>query len=135
MDPGQNTEAFNQEIAELEAKLAAKKQELMRSGMESPEKVVFKQVVREHVTPSEQPNANIPVATPAKTAAPAARKPTTQEEQKLNVLVAHAFTRGLSAAIAEAKKTGDAYFVDMLHDRLADEYYQKLLAARKINST
>lgn len=135
MTEAQNPEAFHQEIAELEAKLAAKKQELAGAGMESPEKIVFKQVVREHVTPSEQPSASIPVVTPAAPVKASTRKPTTKEEQQLNVFVAHAFTKGLSDAIAEAKKTGDAFFIDMLHDRLADEYYQKLLAARKVNPT
>ncbi len=128
------TQAFHQEIADLEAKLAAKKQELMNSGTETPEKIVFKQVVREHAAPSEQPKVAIPVVTPAQTSI-ATRKPTTQEEQQLNVMIAHAFTKGIASAIAEARKTGDAFFIDTLHDRLADEYYQKLLAARKVNPT
>jgi hypothetical protein len=124
-------EIFHQEIAELEAKLAAKKQELMRSGVESPEKAVFKQVVREHVTAGEQPKVVIPTtAAPAK-AAPV-RKTTPEEERQVNLLIAHAFTKGLAAAISEARKTNDAYFIDLLHDRLADEYYQKLLATRKV---
>lgn len=128
------TPSFHQEIAELEAKLAAKKQELLNSGVESTEKHILKQVIREHVTPSEQPKVAIPAATSTTSASPA-RKPTTQEEQQLNVLVAHAFTKGLAAAISEARRSGDAFFIDMLHDRLADEYYQKLLAARKIKET
>ena len=127
-------EVFNQEIADLEAKLAAKKQELMNSGVESPEKAVFKQVVREHVAPGEQSSASIPTASPT-TASTPARTTTPAEEQQINLLIAHAFTKGLAAAVAEAKKTGDAFFVDQLHDRLADEYYQKLLAARKIKAT
>lgn len=135
MEDAQNSEGFQKEIAELEAKLAAKKQELAGTGVESPEKAVFKQVIREHVTLSEQPSVSIPVAAPATSANPAPRKTTTKEDQQLNLFVAHAFTKGLSAAIAEAKKTGDAFFIDMLHDRLADEYYQKLVAARKVNPT
>lgn len=135
MNPGQTPETFNQEIAELEAKLAAKKQELMKAGVESPEQAVFKQVVREHVTPSEQATPMAPASAAPTNTNQTARTITAEETQKLNVFIAHAFTKGLSSALAEAKKTGDAFFVDMLHDRLADEYYQKLLAARKINAS
>ncbi len=78
---------------------------------------------------------SIPVVAPPTSAQPAPRKTTAKEDQQLKVFIAHAFTKGLSAAIAEAKKTGDAFFIDMLHDRLADEYYQKLVAARKVNPT
>lgn len=131
MNPAPQPEAFHQEIADLEAKLAAKKQELLHTGVESPERAVFKQVLREHVGGSELAQPAVPIATTTSSSQPV-RTATPAEEQKLNLLVAHAFTKGLSAAIAEAKKTGDAFFVDMLHDRLADEFYQKLVAARKI---
>lgn len=133
MAEAQNTETFHQEIAALEAKLAAKKQELMNSGVESNEKMVFKQVVREHATPSNQPSAQVPTSNPATATSPA-RTVTSEEDRKINLLIAHAFTKGISAAIDEARKTGDAFFIDTLHDRLADEYYQKLLAARKIKA-
>jgi hypothetical protein len=133
MAEAQNTEAFHQEIAALEAKLAAKKQELMNSGVESSEKAVFKQVVREHATPSEKPSVQLPVATATAASSPS-RTTTPDEERKLNLLIAHAFTKGLAAAISEAQKTGDPFFIDTLHDRLADEYYQKLLTARKIKA-
>lgn len=135
MNPGQTPEVFNQEIAELEAKLAAKKQELLRTGAESTESAVFKQVVREHAAPGEQVQPVAPAHAGATPAAVSARTVTADEQQKINTLVAFAFTKGLSAALAEAKKTGDAFFIDMLHDRLADEYYQKLLAARKIKAS
>jgi hypothetical protein len=132
MPEGTTPEVFNKEIAELEAKLAAKKQEMLRSGIESPEKTVFKEVVREHSTPGEQPRVTIPVSKP-QTTTQTTRQVTPQEEQQINLLIAHAFTKGLAAAISEAKKTGDPFFIDLLHDRLADEYYQKLVTARKVN--
>lgn len=135
MAEGQTTEVFNKEIAELEAKLAAKKQELANSGVESTEKAVFKQVVREHIAPSEQPSVQISTTASPATSATTTRKPTAKEEQQVNLFIAHAFTKGIASAIAEAKQTGDAYFIDLLHDRLADEYYQKLVAARKVNPT
>ena len=135
MTEAQTTEVFNKEIAELEAKLAAKKQELANSGVESTEKAVFKSVVREHVALGEQRAVQIPTAAAPATSATPARKPTTKEEQQVNLFIAHAFTKGIASAIAEARATGDAFFMDLLHDRLADEYYQKLVAARKVNPT
>ena len=129
----QNTEVFNQEIAELEAKLAAKKQELMNSGAEHTEKAVFQQVVKEHAS-GEALSPAIPVATAPTSSATSTQVVTPAVQAKINSLIAHAFTKGLAAAISEAKKTGDAYFIDLLHDQLADQYFEKLLQARKINS-
>ncbi len=132
MEPKINSETFHQEIAHLEAQLAAKKQEFMKSGEHLPEKQVFKEVVREHAFAGE----GVASATPSAgttTAAPA-RTTTQEDEEQINTLIAQAFTKGIASAVAEARKIGDPYLIDMLHDRLADEYYQKLLAARKIKS-
>ncbi len=131
METNQTPEIFNQEIAELEAKLAAKKQELMQSGAETPEKHVFKEVIREHAFASEAPKPAVPVKT-SSPATTATHTTTPQEEAQLNAMVAHAFTKGLKEAVKEARKTQSPFFIDLLHDRLADEYYDKLVAARKI---
>ena len=132
MEPKPTTEIFNQEIAELEAKLASKKQELMQAGVETPEKHVFKEVIREHAFAGEATAPIIPTATTASTTSTAPRTTTPQEEATLNTFVAHAFTKGISSAVAEARKTNNPFLIDTLHDRLVDEYYQKLVAARKI---
>ena len=130
-EPKPTAEIFNQEIAELESKLAAKKRELLESGMEHPEKDVFKAVVKEHATGEAGPKFN-PSVTPT-SPAPAGHTATPTAQAKLNTYIALAFTKGIAAAVKEAKKSHDAYFIDLLHDRLADEYYSKLLQARKIN--
>jgi hypothetical protein len=130
----ENINAFQAEIKELEAKLEAKKKEMAASGTESPEQHVFKAVIREHAG-AETPTVNFSAAatqaaqtgTPSTPASPA-------DEQKIDDLVTHAFTKGIPAAVSEARKLNIPYLVDMLHDRLADEYYQKLLEARKLNT-
>ncbi len=132
MEPKANNELFNQEIAELEAKLAAKKQELLASGVESPEKHVFKEVVREHAFVSETtaqaaPTAGAGVQMQAATASPT-------QQTAINTLIATAFTKGIATAVKEARAMNDPYLLDLLHDRLVDEYYGKLLAARKIQA-
>lgn len=126
-----NPEVFNQEIAELEAKLAAKKLEMAGYGAESSEKEVFKQVVKEHAS-GENIQPSLPISTTTTKTSPSDDKVSPAVTAKLNTFIAHAFTKGIAQAINEAKKTNDAYFIDLLHDRLADEYYQKLLQARKI---
>jgi hypothetical protein len=120
-------EVLNQEIAQLEAKLAAKKQELMHNSVETPEKHVFKEVVREHAFVDEAPK---PTAT---TAAPSAtRTLTTDEQNKINGLIAQAFSKGIASAVADVRKIGDPFLIDALHDQLADQYYAKLLQARQL---
>lgn len=129
----ENINAFQAEIKELEAKLEAKKREMAVSGTETPEAHMFKAVVREHAeqaTPAIDTTA--PMATQPSTSASAGSL-TPTDEQKLDELVTHAFTKGIPSAIAEARKINIPFLVDMLHDRLADEYYQKLLEARKLN--
>lgn len=131
MPEGTSPEIFNQEIAALEARLAAKKQELLHSGVERHEKTLLKEAIAEHAGPSiPAVTSTAPVAT---TQAAPARTATAAETAKVNLLIAHAFTKGIASAVAEAKKSGDAFLIDLLHDRLTDEYYQKLLAARKVN--
>jgi hypothetical protein len=127
--------AFQAEIQALEAKLEAKKKEMAASGTEQAEKQIFKTVVREHTgheTPSASLNQAGAAPQPGVSASAAALSPA--DEQKIDDLVSHAFTKGIISAVGEAKKTGIPFLVDMLHDRLADEYYQKLLDARKLNA-
>ena len=132
-NPTIGTESFHEEIAELEAKLAAKKKELISSGIETPEKDIFKKVVREHAT-GESVNVIIPASTTSTSNSKQSDSASPAVTAKVNEFVAHAFTKGIASAVKEAKKTGDAYFIDLLHDRLADEYYEKLLQARKIQA-
>ncbi len=132
MQPNQNTENFQQEIALLEQKLATKKQEMLQSGIETPEKHIFKEVVREHGFAGEMPKTQIPAAAPA--ANVPARTATAEEQASLNTLIAHAFTKGIAEAVSEARKIGNPFLIDTLHDRLVDEYYEKLVMAKKIKA-
>ena len=126
----EQTEIFNNEIRELEAKLEAKKRELAGVNPERlPERDVFRQVVREHAgSPTEITTA--PTATPAPGTTSQPLKP--EDERKLEHLIQIAFSKGIVAAVSEARKTDSPYFIDLLHDYLADQYYQKLLSARRL---
>jgi hypothetical protein len=129
MSEGQTKEVFSQEIAELEAKLEAKKKELLQSGVEQSEKHTFKEVVRDHAFAKESAT---PVSANTNTQAKTSVALSKEDQEKIDLLVVHAFTNGINSAVSEAKKTGSPYLIDMLHDRLVDEYYAKLLQARKI---
>ncbi len=129
----ENINAFEQEIKELEAKLEAKKKEMAASGTEAQERHLFKTVLREHT--GHEPVAPSPLPTPATgSQASGSIAVSPADEQKIDNLISHAFTKGISSAIHEARKMNIPFLVDMLHDRLADEYYQKLLEARKIST-
>lgn len=124
--------AFEQEIRELESKLEEKKQELRDAGVERHEREVFRDVVREHAATAAPRAATAPSPRTAARRSQAAGAIPPDRERLLNTFVEHAFTKGIGSAVAEARKMQDPYLLDLLHDRLADEYYDKLVAARKV---
>ncbi len=148
LDTGQTGERTNisaeDEIRELEQKLEEKKRVLAEGGAASrEEKEVFREVMREHIgekMPSSAPPP-APVAPPLPggapllpgigsgrdTAADAAR------EAKVAALVERAMTSSIESAIRVAQ-TESPYLMDALHDRLADDYYDKLVQLRKLES-
>lgn len=135
MEPKQTSEVFAQEIAELEAKLQEKKMQMERAGSPAPEKNIFKEVVRDHAFAKEAttaPSATVTTTTAAPTTS--TRLPTAAEEEAVTKHIAQAFIKGIPAAVREARSSGNPFLIDLLHDRLADEYYQKLLAARKVKA-
>ena len=138
-----------QEIKELEQKLEAKKRELAAGAAPSaegvtPEKEVFREVMREHVesakpaAPSEEP-ALIPQLSVTH-APPAALQQKVDDDEKkkkheeeLQALVTYAFAHTIQSAVEKARAESP-YLLDALHDRLADEYYEKMVAMRKLKS-
>ena len=132
----ENIQTLKAELSALESKLEAKKRELAGAGKEQTEPAIFKAVIREHAGAPALGETIVPGSglAPKPGATSAASTPDPQAEIILNQMVEHAFSKGITSAVAEAKKYNIPFLVDMLHDRLADEYYQKLLAARKIKT-
>lgn len=135
MAEGNFNEQLQAEIKELEGRLEAKKQQL---GAESrPEKEIFKEVLRERFTESAQPvqHTQNSVSVPAPVV-PAPKKDDSAQavkrEAEVEQLLRTAFEKNPQEAIEEAGRLGGEYLVDELHDRLADQYYQKLLEFRKV---
>lgn len=55
-----------------------------------------------------------------------------QTAAQVQVLVNVAFTQGVAAAIAQARATQNAALVDALHDVLADQFHEQLVARSKV---
>ena len=127
-----NSESLSSEIEQLEARLATKKQELV-DGNNLPEKAVLRDVIKEHSGSSSENLGSQLSANPV-TSTTAPRRPISDNEKKIvEKLISHAFDHGISSAVKKAHQTGDAFFIDFLHDQLVDEYYDKMITARKIN--
>ena len=134
------------EIKELERKLQEKKQQLSQNlqpeAMPS-EKEVFKEVLQKHIeeektalTPAEGPaTGSTPAVThilsdDTKIQADEVKKKETREEQ-VKGLVEIALTKSIRDAVKVAHGF-NPYLLDELHDHLTDDYYDKLIALRKI---
>lgn len=125
-----------EEIRQLEEKLAAKKKEIEERGEIKHEKEVFREVLKEHIEEIRPGPADL--TTGGKPAISDSAMQTAQkikdDEQKsqLEHLLRVALGESLLKAVHIAEALGP-YMLDLLHDTLADQYYEKLLAARKIN--
>ena len=125
-----------EEIRELEQKLEEKKRALAEQGSPvAPEKEVFREVMREHISTvvppaplAPAPVSHIPPTPPP----PQKGADAPAREEKLRALIERALTRNIADAV-DAAYSESPYLLDALHDRLVDEYYDKLVALRKID--
>lgn len=140
------TTSPEEEIRELERKLEEKKQELLRTSGEAAlphtEKQLLKEVLREHIEeekkgagPAEGFSGNAPAVTHVPTDDPKkqaddVRKKENREEQ-MRHLVEIAMTKSIRDAVKIAQAS-TPYLLDELHDHLVDDYYDKLIALKKI---
>lgn len=131
-----------EEIKELERKLEEKKREIAeRGGAEPEEKELFREVLRKHVAEVRpvRPGVSLPVpsakpslADDLKKKADDIKKQARREEQ-VKALIEIALTRTIAQAVKVAEKASP-YLLDELHDHLVDDYYDKLIALRKLKS-
>lgn len=128
------------EIRELERQLEAKKQELAGKQAELPEeKEVLREILQRQVEEAraggEESDTTAPAVTHVltddlKKQTDEVKKKENREEQ-IKHLVETALTRSIKDAVKVAQKASP-YLLDELHDHLVDDYYDKLLALRKI---
>lgn len=128
------------EIKELERRLEQKKRELAEKEIAPPaEKEIFREVLREHIEEKKSAPPGQPVFSPLKKSQTAADFKKKQEddlkkeerEEQIKSLIEVALTKTIAEAVKVAESAGP-YLLDELHDRLVDDYYDKLLALRKL---
>ena len=128
---GAGISSAEQEIRALEQRLEEKKRALAEQGtVARPEKEIFRDVVRERIE-SVAP-AMVPSVSHVPTPAPTAGQ-TAAQDDAVQDLVSRALAGSIADAMDKAYRESP-YLVDALHDRLVDEYYDKLLALRKIDA-
>jgi len=133
-----------EEIRALEQKLEQKKREFASGGAEIPhEKEILREVLREHI---EQARPQVPQESTAVPPAAATHILTDGLKKKADELkekgkraeqVRHLVEVALTRTIHEAVKVAESatpYLLDELHDHLVDDYYEKLVALRKIKA-
>lgn len=144
-EPQQERNVSNEEIARLERELEEKKRALAEQGKEAAqEKEILREVVRERMgeaAPSPIPSpapAGEPLISALKPASGSVSPLTTHDlekerarEERLKALVEFALSHTIERAVEKAQAESP-YLLDALHDRLADEYYEKMVALRKL---
>ena len=130
------SEVLPEEIRELERLLEEKKQALAEKGEEREPREIFREVFREKYPP---PGA--PKIMPSPPVPPAAGRISPKEEDELRkkereeeiaALIEISFDKGIRHAVDLARRASP-WLLDELHDRLVDEYYQKLEQAKLIS--
>ena len=128
---------IHQDIKWLEAQLEAKKKELSDQGVQKPERELVKEVLKDS-SAGENPPAGLPPVLPQSTGLDDAKLKKTDEavekehEPIVKDLVALAFSKNLASALRAARSLKNPHMLDEFHDTLADQYYEKLKAARKL---
>lgn len=128
------------EIKELERKLEQKKRELAEKEIvQSEEKEIFREVLREHIEEKKSAPQEQPVFSSLKKSQTAIDLKKKQDddlkkeerEEQIKSLIEVALTKTIAEAVKMAE-SASPYLLDELHDRLVDDYYDKLLALRKL---
>ena len=126
-------ETLPEEIKELELMLEEKKRALAERGEEREHKEIFREAFKEKFGPAPRVLPT-PIAPSEPSATPKGKGDDTAfyaREEEMQSLVQLSFAKGVRQAI-EAARRESPWLLDELHDRLIDEYYQKLVQAHQI---
>ncbi len=126
-------EAVHEEIKWLEERLEAKKKELAVGGVEKPEKEIVREVIKDVSLEKTPPPAGAVISDDAAQKAAYALKEK-EHQQIIEGLIGLALAQGLAIATKAANHLKNPHLLDEFHDALADKYYEKLLAARKLKA-
>lgn len=128
------------EIAELERLLADKKQALAAEGKAIEDREIFREAYRETFQEKTRPLISQPKngiqttpLTPQELKAHAQQVLTADQAQQLNTLIEIALTKSIRAAVDVARQA-TPWLLDQLHDKLQDQYYEKLVQIGKLKA-
>ncbi len=127
----ENRDIIEADIKDLEKKLALKKQEFLTSGIEKTERETFHEVLGEHLKAPEP--ITIDFSSEEKPEETEAVSPELTSAE--DALVELSLTKGLSALAKELRRRHDPFLTDEVHKKLTQEYYQRLVAGKKIKSS
>lgn len=151
MPEQESIQTLEEEIRALEEKLAARKVAEVKQKAEGSmreEKDIFRDVLHEHVesakeiaekqtTAGSTDSANIPATPLFNYAARVQQKADDIREkehhEQVEALMEIALTKGILEAVHVARHLNNPHLLDDFHDILVDEYYEKLVQARKIS--
>ncbi len=144
MAEAQPEKSAQEEIADLERLLEAKKQSLAAEGKAATEREAFRETFRETYGEHFQPKVILPqpVSGELPHVPPAAQDELNQHaqalkaqerEEQLEALIALAFSKGIRQA-ADVARQATPWLMDELHDRLQDRYYDQLIQSRKLRA-
>lgn len=127
-------EALPEEIKELEQMLEEKKRALAERGEEREHKEVFREAFKEKYSGEFKvaPPAPLPPPPRSPTAKLQDSAARSRREEEIQTLIRVSFEKGVRAA-ADIAKRENPWLLDELHDRLIDEYYQKLIQSKQIS--
>jgi len=119
MEQSQQFQNPEEEIKYLEGRILEKKKEIeARSSRE-----IVSDTIREHTALA------VPPAPPAPPAVPVPPPPPPLDlERDIAPYVEMAFSRGISEAVAEVRKTHNPHLIDAFHDALADRFHGQMKA-------
>ena len=133
----ENSEAVQQEIAQLEKQLAEKKAGLEQQSSETKievphEKEILRQVVGEKIQQSRLGESRIPDSQSESGQHDNQSYNDPQLADKVQELVNLAFTKSIDDAVRSVVKTGNPALIDAFHDVLVDKLYDTLLERKKL---
>lgn len=133
-----NPQEYSQaeEIQELERLLEEKKRQLAERGEGQEPKETFRELFKERYAPGIPEKPPTASGTGPSPILPQSSDDTSKakaREEQLRIFIEISFEKGIAAAIQLAK-ANTPWLLDELHDRLIDEYYERLIQAKQISN-
>ncbi|MDO8569883.1 MAG: hypothetical protein Q7R89_03900 [bacterium] len=126
-------EQINEDIKWLEERLEQKKRELAGGGLEAKEE---REVLKDIIKEASQTSTPLSTTQVSLSDDDVKKKAGELEEKKHHEIIDEfiniAFSKNLASALKVAESFKNPHLLDEFHDTLADQYYQKLLDARKL---